>query len=161
MPDTNDDNPTLKRILSESVPKRPSSASPSPPPATVPDDDDDAITFAQMNGKYSTLRPENKTIPRLHVVDKTGKVRSFQYVHLDSDSNFDGGEFSVVFAGTKHWKLTVKGHGKMFWRVYDYISLHRWPYIREEARDFGNGKDDGETVFTSIEFTDVTPKERD
>jgi hypothetical protein len=48
----------------------------------------------------------------------------------------------------------VKGRGKGFWKAYDYVTLFRWPYIREAVRDF----DKEGTVFTEIKITDVTPK---
>ena len=74
---------------------------------------------------------------------------------LDVQSTYEGGTFVLVFAGTRHWQVTVKGHGKKFWLAYDYITLHRCQYIREAA---GSMVPDGEAVFTSVEFVDITPE---
>ncbi len=117
--------------------------------------DPDALTVADMEGAG---RPANKLLTRLHVVKKDGEVHSFQYHHLDSNSVFDGNGFTLLFVGAKHWQLTVKGHGSKLWAVYDYITLHRWPYLREAAGTAGKFAGDGETIFTEIAIKDVTPK---
>ncbi len=122
---------------------------------SAPSDDTDAITFADMNG--TAMRPANKNLTRLHIVTKDGKVRSFQYHYLDVESRFDGDTFTLLFVGSKHWQVTVKGRGKRFWAVYDYITLHRWPYLREETGSMP-GAAEGEAVFTSIDIKDVTPQ---
>jgi hypothetical protein len=117
-------------------------------------EEDEGMTIGQMDGRYSTLRPANKPLTRLHVIDRSGRVRTFQYSHLDAESSFDGDTFTLVFAGTRRWRVAVSGHGKLFWAVYDYCTLHRWPYLREATRDFG---DPTETVFTRIEITESAP----
>lgn len=124
--------------------------------------DPEALTIADMNGA-AALRPANKNLTRLHVVQKDGSVHSFQYHHLDSNSVFDGHGFTLLFVGAKHWQVAVKGSGPKLWAIYDYLTLHRWPYLREEPRAF---EDDGKaaakaTIFTEIKITDVTPKERE
>lgn len=101
-------------------------------------------------------RPANKHLTRLHVRKSDGTVHSFVYHHLDSNARFKGGEFTLVFTGAKHWELKVKGSGKKFWKVFDYITLFRWPFLVEATRDFGGGEEDA--VFTSVEIRDVTPK---
>jgi hypothetical protein len=82
-------------------------------------------------------------------------VRTFQNHCLDVLSPFDGKQFVLLFAGTKHFQVTVKGHGPKFWAINDHCSTHRWSYLREAVRDFG---DEGETVLTEIKITDVTPR---
>ncbi len=119
----------------------------------APPEESDALTLAEMSG--TAMRPANKNLTRLHVIKKDGKVFTFQYHFLDARSTFEGGAFTLLFCGAKHWELTVKGHGPKFWMVYDFLTLHRWPYLREAVRDMA---DEGETVFTSIEIKDVTPK---
>lgn len=116
--------------------------------------EDDAIELSEMDGDYASLRPSNKPIPRLHVMDRTGKVRTYMYHHLDSDARFDGNSFVVVFAATKLWEITVKGRN--LWRIFDYVTLARWPYLREDHR---SGFKDGE-VIESITIKDITPKDR-
>ena len=108
-----------------------------------------------MDGKYSTMPPANKPLTRLHVILKDGRVRSYQFHFLDAESTFDGNSFKLLFAGVKHWEVTVKGRGPQFWRIYDLVTLHRLPYLREAIRDFA-GAD--ETVLTEIIIRDVTPR---
>ena len=143
MPDKNDSLDFLKKM---------STREPEKPP--VEEQDPETLSIGQMDGRYSTLRPANKTLTRMHVILKDGKVVSFQNHFLDARSTFEGGTFVLLFCGAKHWELTVKGHGPKFWAVYDYCTQHRWPYLREATRDFGG---EGETVFTEIRIKDVTP----
>ena len=67
----------------------------------------------------------------------------------------------MVFAGTKHWQVMVKGHGPKFSAILDYISLHRWTHLREATGSMPRAGGDGETVLTEIKIVDVTPKERE
>jgi hypothetical protein len=71
---------------------------------------------------------------------------------------FECGEFVVIFAGTEHRQLTVRGSGHEFWRAYDLISLHRLPYLREATENEAKFAGKGVTVFTSVGLRDVTPK---
>lgn len=118
----------------------------------------EAISLADMDGKYATLRPDNKAVMRLHVVDRPGNVRSFQYVHLDSDSRFGhtkNGQFFVLrFIGSQTMQVTV--HGRNLWRLYDYIVLHRWPYLRVADRDFAGDK---EAIVTAVDIEEVREAE--
>jgi hypothetical protein len=147
----------LSTILKRQAPGPPSLA----PSAALPPDgpEPDALTIAQMDGDYAGMRPATRNLTRLHVVLKDGKVRSFQYHFLDVESTFDGGAFILLFAGTKHWQITVKGHGPKFWAIYDSCTLHRWPYLREATMSMPGA--DGETVLTEIKIQDVTPRERE
>jgi hypothetical protein len=135
--------------------RTPGSPPPTLPSAASDEAEPDCLTISQMDGQYASMRPTNKNLTRMHVVKKDGKVHSYQYHFLDAESTFDGGTFTLLFAGVKHWQIRVRGHGPNFWSVYDYISLHRWPYLREATGSMPGV--DGETVFTSIEITDVTP----
>lgn len=121
------------------------------PPATEADSDAEAVSIGDMEGKAP--RPANKVLTRLHVVLKDGSVHTFVYHHLDSNATFNGNSFTLVFVGAKHWQVQVKGRGKEFWRAFDYITLFRWPYLREATRDFGDG-----LTFSEIRITDVTPR---
>ncbi len=94
-------------------------------------------------------------LTRLHIRTKDGTTHAFMYHQLDSNAEFKGGEFKLLFAGAKHWEIRVKGNGPRLWEVFDYLCLHRWPFLVEATRDFGG---DGDTVFASIEIVDVTPK---
>jgi hypothetical protein len=136
-------------------------AKPKPKAEDLPpeqEEESEELSIPQMNGKYSTLRPANKTLTRVHVILKDGKVRSYQYVFLDALSTYDGNSFTLLFAGVKHWSVTVKGHGPNLWRVYDLCTLHRLPYLREASGSMPGLGDDGETVLTEIKIADVTPR---
>lgn len=131
-------------------------------PAAAADDDlplaEEAqeLTIAQMDGRYASLRPANGNLTRLHVVTRTGRVRTMQYADLTSDANFDGDHFTLTFAGVKPLRVTVKGYGPRFWALYDYCCLHRCPYLREAACSVpGAGPDD--TVLERITIADVPP----
>lgn len=115
-------------------------------------EEEDELSFSQMDGQYSKLRPANKSLPRLHVIHKDGKVDTLYYPHLDAKSEFHGSSFTFIFAGAKLWELTVEGRN--LWRIYDYIALQRWPYIRVSTRDF----DEKGEVVTAVRIKDVTPK---
>ena len=86
MPESKD---SLSRILSQTTP-------PKPP---VEEAEQDALSIAEMDGRYSSMRPANKNLTRLHVILRDGKVRSYQFAYLDAESTFDGNSFVVTFAG--------------------------------------------------------------
>ncbi|WP_020471531.1 hypothetical protein [Zavarzinella formosa] len=138
---------SLKKLLLGATPKP--SPKPDEEPAQV--EDAEAISLADMNGSHS-MRPSNKTVPRIHVVLKDGKVQTLFYHHLDAKAEYDGNSFTFLFIGAKHWELTVQGRN--LWRVYDYISLSRWPYIRVSPRDY----DEKGEVVTAVSIKDITPR---
>lgn len=145
---------SLEKILRTAGGKPPPKDDPLP---TADEAEDGALTIADMDGRYSTMRPANRNLTRLHVMLKDGSVQSFQFAYLDARSTYNGKEFVLVFAGLKHYQITVKGHGPKFWMIYDYCTTHRWPYLRAALRDFGG--DATETVLSEIEIKDVTPRE--
>ena len=120
-----------------------------------PEADGEELSIGQMG---AGVRPANKNLTRIHVVRKNGDVESYQYHYSDVKGVFKGSEFTVIFAGTKHWSLTVRGSGPDLWRAYDLITLHRLPYLREATDNEAKFAGKGETVFTSVEVRDVTPK---
>ena len=121
-----------------------------------PAEEADGLTIAQMDGRYSSLRPENKKLTRLHVIDRSGHVRTFQYAHLDAESTFDGNTFTLVFAGTRRWRVTVTGHGPLFWAAYGL--LHPAPLAVPSPRGDPRGlRQPGRTVFTRIVITAGSP----
>lgn len=123
-----------------------------------PEGDSETLTLADLSSS-AALRPANRQLTRLHVLKADGKVHSFIYNHLDSNTVFDGDHFTLLFVGAKHWEVKVKGHGPKLWTIYDYITLFRWPFLREETGSMpGAGKGDDETVFVEITIKDVTPK---
>ena len=128
----------------------------STPPPADPDGDEESLDLGALSAE-TFPRPANKTLPRIHLMKADGSVVTMMYCELASHAAFKGGEFTLLFAGAKHWAVTVKGSGPKFWAVYDYITLARWPFVVEAARGFGA---DGDTVFTELKITDVTPRER-
>ncbi len=58
-----------------------------------------------------------------------------------------------MFAGAKVWGLTVEGRNLC--RIYDSVSLGRWPHIRVAMRDF----DPAGEVVTAAHVNDTTPKD--
>ena len=87
---------------------------------------------------------------------------AFQYVHLGT-GRFgylpDGGQqFSFVVSDLDPQRVTVKGRNLV--RIFDYIELHRMPWIRMSDRDFSLvvGGTLDEPVITSIEVEDWKPK---
>ena len=128
-------------------------ASLGPSPAPPEEADPETLSISQMDGKYSTMRPANKNLTRLHVIHRDGSVESLQYHHIDAKSEFNGGSFTFLFSGAKLWELTVEGRN--LWRLYDYISLCRWPYIRVATRDF----DEQGEVVTAVRIKEIVIRE--
>jgi hypothetical protein len=128
------------------------------PQEAAPESDSERLTLEDMNGDYSTMRPANKPLLRLHIRKKDGTVRTLFYHHIDAEGSFEGDSFTLLFCGAKHWELTVKGHGEEMWRIYDYISLNRWPYLLEATDHEAQFADKGKTVLTEISVQEVTPR---
>jgi hypothetical protein len=83
-------------------------------------------------------RPANKPLYSIHFVSAKGIVRSFQYVHLDSNSSFAAEHITLRFMGMEPLKVVI--HGRNLWRLYDYIHQHRVAWVAETQRDFvGDG----------------------
>jgi hypothetical protein len=80
--------------------------------------------------------------------------RFFQYVHLDSDTDFgftkDGQVFTLRFAGMNPVMVVV--HGRNLLRICDSIHLHRMPWIRVADRDFADGQKE---IITAIEIIEI------
>ncbi len=79
--------------------------------------------------------------------------RFFQYVHLDSDTDFgftkDGQAVTLRFAGMKPVAVIVRGRNLL--RICDCIHLHRMPWIRVADRDFAEGSKE---IITAIEIVE-------
>jgi hypothetical protein len=121
------------------------------------DGEDEVVSFASKGGEYrASGRAANKALPRFFVFfNKLGygqgkkAAKQFQYVEMDSDGDDVDGcgfgltdvgqEFSIKVAGSKLWKVTVRGRN--LWEIYDYLTLHRMPWIRVADRDFADADD--------------------
>jgi hypothetical protein len=116
--------------------------------------------------KYkAAAMPSNDSLTRLCcIMGKEGfqpggkAYRFFQYVHLDSDTDFgftkDGQVITLRFAGMKTVLVIV--HGRNLLRICDYIHLHRMPWIRVADRDFATGQNE---IITGIEIIEVEGEE--
>jgi hypothetical protein len=103
-------------------------------------------------------RASNKPVYTLHCCLGKDGYRSFQYVHLDSNSGFcidpKGQTITVRFAGSKHLQVTIRGRN--LWHLYDYLHQHRTSWIMRADRDFGEDK---EAIITAIEIEEVNDSE--
>ncbi len=86
-------------------------------------------------GEYQAYaRPANKPIHSIHFINTKGEIRSFQYVHLDSDSRYFPEKIVLRFLGAEPVGITIRGRN--LWRLYDYIHQHRTAWVAESPRDF-------------------------
>ncbi len=83
---------------------------------------------------------------------------SYQCRYSDARGVLRGSEFAVIFAGTKHWQVAVRGSGPGLRRAYDLVTLHRLPFLRGATDNEAKFAAKGATVFTSIEAGGVTAK---
>ena len=114
-----------------------------------------APDLVDLDGAYlAHARASNKPVQALHCVLGKDGVRSFQYVHLDSDSQFrrtsSGQAILIRFAGIKAVQVTIRGRN--LWRLFDYLHQHRMPWIRLADRDFSG---DQEPIITAIEIEEA------
>jgi hypothetical protein len=139
----------------------PSPADPSPRAA-----DEEAMLPAAGDPYKAASFPANRSLTRLVLVmgkegfQQGGKAYLFfQYVHLDSDTDFaftrEGQIFTLRFAGIKPAQMVVRGRNLL--RICDYIHLHRMPWIRMADRDFttADGVSDKEPIITNIQVVPV------
>jgi hypothetical protein len=99
-------------------------------------------------------RPANRPVYTLHCCLGKDGYRSFQYVHLDSDSSFKtssaGHVITLRFAGTQVMQVTIKGRN--LWRLYGTLHAHSISWVMRADRDLA---DEQETIITAIEFVPV------
>lgn len=127
-----DDVPVhLRRILTSDAEK---------PPEETPD------LPANVAGEYSPYAlPSPKPLFAVHFVATNGDIRSFQYLHLDSNSSFVGQRIVLRFLGMQAIQVTIDGRNLR--ALYEYLHQHRMRWVQEAARDFAR---DGEPVVSKI-----------
>jgi hypothetical protein len=130
-----DDNPHLRSVLRAGAVEQ------------SPTDEDSGLPSLREGEYQAFARPSNKPIYDIHFVDPKGEVRSYQYVHLDSDSRFTAERITLRFLGMEPAKVTIAGRN--LWRLYDYIHQHRMTWVMTAARDFAT---DGQPIVTDISF---------
>jgi hypothetical protein len=117
--------------------------------------DPDGLDEFSPNGDYQAhARPSNHEQPAIHFMARDGSARTFQYMHLDSDSRYvpsteTGARLVFRFMGAVPVEVVISGRN--LWPLYNYISLHRmsWAWELPRKQDFeGNDK----AVVTSIRF---------
>jgi hypothetical protein len=118
--------------------------------------DDDRGLPSQTDGKYLPYgRPANKHLVSIHFITPDGRVRSFQYRHLDSDTRFEHQQITLRFLGFR--ATTVVIEGQHLWQLYDYIHQDRIPFVREAARNFS---EEGKPFVSKIRFIDTAERDR-
>jgi hypothetical protein len=133
-----DENPHLRTAIR---------TAPSESPLT---DDETGLPSLCEKQYVPHARPANKPLYSIHFVTPKGDVRSFQYVHLDSNSSFSPECITLKFLGMEPVRVVIRGRN--LWRLYDYVHQHRMPWVMETARDFAQ---DGQTIVTQVSFAAV------
>lgn len=98
------------------------------------EENDSALPSPHDNQLQAYGRPVHRPLYAIHFIDPDGTVRTFQYIHLDSDSCYASGQIVLRFSGSKIVNVMIDGRN--LWELYDYIHQHRMPWVRAAARDF-------------------------
>ena len=122
----------------------------------VPVAEDESGLPSLKDGEYQPhARPSNKPVYAIHFVSPGGDVRSFQYVHLDSNSRFSAERITLAFMGIEPVRVEIAGRN--LWRLYDYIHQHRMPWVMIAGRDFTQ---DRQTIVTGVIYTSINTEEQ-
>ena len=104
-------------------------------------------------------RPSHTSLYTLHCILGPDGFRSFQYVHLDSDSSLsadgNGQVIRLRFCSSKTIAVTIRGRNLQ--RLYDYLHQHKiaWVMRVDRERDFAKGN---EPVITSIDIEELAER---
>ena len=105
-------------------------------------------------------RASNKPVYTLHCLKGKEGIFSFQYVNLDSHSEFHVGDHGQVitlrFSGTKIWEVTITGTNLR--RLYDGIHRHVTQWIRRSDRGFAEGPH-GEPMIFGLDIKEIPREE--
>jgi hypothetical protein len=117
----------------------------------------DESELPALNAPYQAhARAANKPVYALHCLLGAKGCVSFEYVQLDSHSEFraekEGQIIKLRFVGSKIWEVTIGGLN--LWKLYDLIHQHRMPWVRLSDRGFAAGAD-GEALITSIQIKEI------
>jgi len=111
-------------------------------------EEDDRCLPSLGDGDYRPFaRPSHRPLYAIHFITRQGSVRSFQYMHLDSDSSYSSECVMLRFNGFRIMNVLIAGRN--LWELYDYIHQHRTAWVREAARDFAA---DREAIVTNLSF---------
>jgi len=135
-----DDNPHLRSMLRNAM------TAVEPPPM------EEEAGLPPLNGRQYTphSRPANKPLYSLHILSIDGKVHSFQYVHLDSQSTYTSECITLKFMGMEPVRVCI--YGRNLWLLYDYLHQHRIAWVMQAPRDFAQ---DRQTIVTHVTFAAV------
>ena len=112
-------------------------------PASPARDDGEAVTLPAPGEDYRAAgRPAAHALPRIHFLLADRTVCFCQYAELDSFGRFTpgargaGDAFVICFKGRVPTEIVIEGRN--LWSIFDSISMHRLPWVRElpRARDF-------------------------
>jgi len=124
---------------------------------TIPDraEEEESGLPSLKEGEYQAhARASNKPVYAIHFVTPAGDVRSFQYVHLDSGSQFNAEKITLAFMGMEPVRVVIEGRN--LWRLYDYIHQHRMPWVMVAGRDFAK---DGQTIVSRVSYHSIKAEE--
>jgi hypothetical protein len=146
MPDHNDNHSTLRSSLFGGKPVD-----------VQPEDELAASDLPDTSAPYQAhARPANKPVYTLHCCLGRDGYRSFQYVHLDSDSSFktssSGHVIALRFAGTQVMQVMIKGRNLR--QLYGALHSHLIPWVMRADRNLA---DEQEAIITAIEITAAEP----
>lgn len=113
--------------------------------------EDEAGLPPREGGEYRPHSPPaNKPVFALHLIQPGGRIRTFQYSDLDSDSSYGPEEIRLRFSGTRVMEVVIRG--RCLWRLYD--SLHRQVirWVMQATQDFAR---DGECIVSRIDVAAV------
>jgi hypothetical protein len=100
-----------------------------PRAALVKNEEAAVESFLPDDNTTPHARPVNKPVFALHVVQRNGDPRTFQFAHLDDDCQLVGDRKIVLhFVGRKSWVVTLEG--VRLARLYDLILQHRMPWVQ-------------------------------
>jgi hypothetical protein len=117
--------------------------------------DEDLGLPSLQDGEYQAhARAANKPVFAIHFVTPAGEVRSFQYAHLDSGSEFKATRIELKFLGMDPVRVIIEGRN--LWRLYDYLHQHRMPWVMVATRDVAA---DGQPIVTRVSYATVGDEE--
>lgn len=106
----------------------------------------------QADGEYSAFPPPaNKPQVSLHFITPDGRVRTFQYRHLDSDTSFEPEKITLRFLGFRPIMVVIEG--QHLWQLYDNIHRDLCRWVRQAPREFA---EEGQPIVRKFTFVDLT-----
>ncbi len=119
------------------------------------DDEEQGLPALRDNEFRAYARPTHKPVFSIHFITPQGAVKSFQYMHLDSNSRFEPQRIALRFVGSVVMDVLIDGRN--LWELYDYIHQHRMPWVKAAARDFAQDREPIVTRISVVEATDNAP----